>query len=240
MEPMEEFLDQNAREFGFSYGLQDTSAVATCLNVQGDAWATSVLAEAETADFAQLPIQKRKIEWLSGRIAAKKAFAQHMATANPGHTFPEIAVLNGRNRAPFILGYPDLTLSISHSSAHAVAVVAPFHIGVDIERIEPRPLTLADYFCCPEERGVIERECQLPDQKDATITWFWSRKEAVAKFLRLGGGLDFKHINTVDEYVCVREVSGERIRLISKNCAGYCISLALRPGSITVGNHGRE
>lgn len=224
---MREFLNQNARAFGFFYGLQSTSELAAHLDVQGDGLAAFVLSDDEYAVFAQLPLTKRRNEWLSGRMAAKRAFAQCSAALETAPTLAEIVVLNGQSRAPFILGYPHLTLSISHSSEYAVAVIAPFSIGVDIEKIEHRPVSLMDYFFCRDEQHFIERECQVPEERDATITHLWSRKEAVAKFLRMGGALDFKRTNVLNDHVCVRGVSDARIRLVSGIRSGYSISLAL-------------
>lgn len=224
---MEAFLKQSAQAFGFFYSLQSTSEVAARLDVEGDALAALVLTDPELATFARLPTRKRRHEWLSGRMAAKRAFAQARAACDPPLPFEEAVVLNGRRGAPAILGYPNLVVSISHSSDYALAVVAPCDIGVDIERIEPRPLALAHYFCSRDELDLLERECAWPADRDAAIARFWTRKEAVSKFLRLGGRLDFKRINTVGDYVRVNGVSEGMVRLISQTRRGYCVSLAL-------------
>jgi phosphopantetheinyl transferase len=52
------------------------------------------------------------------------------------------SVLNDGAGAPFIAEHPELTLSLSHSHDYAVAVIAHDAIGIDIEKIEPRPLAL--------------------------------------------------------------------------------------------------
>lgn len=228
---MEEFLGQKARAFGFGHGVQNTTEIAMRLNAQGDAVMSLALADVEREAFERLVVEKRRIEWLSGRIAAKRAFARYMGALQSDRALSDIVVLNGRHRAPFVLGHSDVTLSISHSAEYAVAVAGPHSIGVDIERIEPRPLALASYFCCPEERLFLERQWQFQGERDVMLTRLWSRKEAVAKFLRLGGRVDFKLINTLDDYVCVEGFSDETIRLISEEQSGYCISLALRTES---------
>jgi len=133
---------------------------------------------------------------------------------------PEVETIKNE-LLPYIVNHPELQVSISHSHEYAVAVIAPFKIGIDIEKIEPRPDSLAHYFCSQEERAELEKE---PMQKDELMTFFWSRKEAVSKFLHLGGKLNFKQISTVNDEI---EISQERIRLISGECEGYWVSIAI-------------
>ena len=223
---MKEFLEKNGRRFGFCYGIQRVAETASRLQGEPEAFVASLLTEAENAIFLRLSVKKRRLEWLSGRMASKNAFAQYTALNGNG-TAPKISVLNGPNRAPFIAEHPELSISISHSYEYAVSVIAPFGIGVDIEKIEPRPPALVDYFFCKDERDFLTGDCQLPTQKDTMITRFWSRKEALSKFLQLGGKLLFRDINTIADHVCVGQVP-RRVRLVSGNCGGYCISLALQ------------
>jgi len=224
---MKEFLEKNGRRFGFSYGIQRVAETASRLQREPDAFVASWLTEAENAIFLRMSVKKRRLEWLSGRIASKNAFAQYMAALNGNGTVPRISVLNGPNRAPFIAEHPELSISISHSYEYAVSVIAPFGIGVDIEKIEPRPPALVDYFFCRDERDFLTGDCHLPTQKDTMITRFWSRKEALSKFLQLGGKLLFRDINTINDHVWVGRVP-RRVRLVTGNCDGYCISLALQ------------
>ena len=224
---MQSFLEENARRFGFHYGIQKTADVAMRLDSEGDAWAARRLTEAEMDRYAQFRNQKRKVEWLAGRMAAKTAFSRFAQTKQGFPWETEVSILNGTSGAPFIIDYPEVTLSISHSNEYALAVVACCEIGIDIERIEPRPMALTDYFFCSDERRLLENECPLPAQKEAMITWLWSRKEALSKFLRLGGKLDFSRLNVIPDRVHVEGSTQNEVRLVSGDCAAYCISLAL-------------
>jgi len=217
---MQEFLETNAQKFGFFYRIQSIAELALLLDEKGDEYASPVLNDDEFEIFKKFKIKKRKVEWLSGRIAAKQAFANYTASLHCTNRILNISILNNKARAPYITDHPELYLSISHSFEYAVAVVAPFKIGIDIEKIEPRPDALANYFCSQEERAVLEQE---PMRKDELMTFFWSRKEAVSKFLGLGGKLNFKQISTVNDEV---EVSQEKIRLVSGMSGGYWISIA--------------
>jgi 4'-phosphopantetheinyl transferase len=224
---MQAFLEENALWFGFYYGIQKTADIAAYLNTEGIAWAARLLTEAEMDRFAQFRNQKRKVEWLAGRMAAKTAFSRFAQAEDGFQRDPEVSVLYEASGAPIFKDYPEVTLSISHSNEYALAVAAGFGIGVDIERIEPRPMALTDYFFCEDERRLLENDCPLQTQKEAMITWLWSRKEALSKFLRLGGKLDFSRLNVVHDWVKVEESTHNEVHLVSGECAGYCISLAL-------------
>jgi phosphopantetheinyl transferase (holo-ACP synthase) len=102
-----------------------------------------------------------------------------------------------------------------------VAVIAPFKIGIDVEKVESRPDALAHYFCSHEELVALENE---PRRKDELLTFFWSRKEAISKFLQLGGKMNFKQISTVKDEM---EISQQKIRLMSGMCDGYWVSIAV-------------
>lgn len=218
---MHQFLEINSQKFGFFFGIQRIADVSLNLDQKGDGYTSSILNDDEFELYQKFKIKKRKVEWLSGRIAARQAFANCAASWHDSHQFPNISVLNNQARAPYIVGHPELHLSISHSHEYAVAVIARFKIGIDIEKIEPRPDALANYFCSQEERQMLEKE---PLRKDELLTFFWSRKEAISKFLQMGGKLNFKQISTVKDEV---EVSQEKIRVVSGMCDGYWISIAI-------------
>ncbi len=221
---MEAFLAEAARTFGFSYAIQSIPDLAAELDAAGDAFACARLTPAERARFATLRVPKRRAEWLAGRLAAKAAFARHAAA---GTAPAEVSILSRPSRAPFIVEAPGLRLSISHCQDYAVAVVAAFDIGVDVERTEARPAVLARAILCPDEERLLEHVCGCPAEVDAMVTRFWSRKEAVAKFLHLGGSLDFRCINTAGDLACLPGLAQAGVRLLSAPYDGYWISLAL-------------
>jgi len=216
---MQTFLETNAQKLGFFYRIQSIAEIALLLDEKGDEYASPVLNDDEFEIFKKFKIKKRKVEWLSGRIAGKQAFANYTASLHYPNRISKISFLNNQARAPYIVDHPELHLSISHSYEYAVAIVAPFKIGIDIEKIEPRPDALANYFCSQEERQMLENE---PLRKDELMTFFWSRKEAISKFLGLGGKLNFKQICTVND-----EIAQDRIRLVSGECDGYWVSIAV-------------
>jgi 4'-phosphopantetheinyl transferase len=226
---MNEFLQGQAALLGFEYGIESIPVVAALYDVGGDGYAASILTGQEEGQFRRFRGWKRKVEWLAGRIAAKSAFERYSAPA--GSTAPMLpaSVLNNEARVPYILDHPEVHVSITHSHGYAVAVVAPFDVGVDLEKIEQRPLALTHYFFSEEEQKLALEVGEDSWARDCMITRIWSRKEAVSKFLRQGGKLDFKKLNVVDSEVLLGRGSRQRVRLLSAERDVYCISIAVSP-----------
>ena len=245
---MQRMLDRYSRQFGFQYGIQPVAEAAAHLDDADAFWIEQELSAEEMAQFARFKVPKRKVEWLAGRMAAKAAFKKYARfTQRMGE--PGISVFNDAQRAPCIAGHPELTLSITHSQAYALAVVAPFPIGIDLEMVEPRPAALAQYFCAPSEWAWLadpdplagearfylasgREDCGGLARPEGRLTWLWTRKEAVSKFLRLGGSLAFNQVNVLPDVVQNQEWKAP-IQLLSgfmqdpAALAWYCLSCAL-------------
>lgn len=86
-----------------------------------------ILCEKELAEFKQLSNERRKIEYVAGRFAAKEAFSKAIGTGIGETNFIDIAVLNEPSGAPYleVNGFEkkQLFVSISHSNDYAVAQV---------------------------------------------------------------------------------------------------------------------
>ena len=249
------FLQQQAQRFGFQYAVQRIDTVGDALRAQGDRYAAAILSAEEQQRFSRPVVHKRKLEWLAGRIAAKRALADYAGIMDWPQAARHFSVLNDGAGAPFIGEYPELTLSLSHSHDYAVAVIAHGAIGIDIEKVEPRPMALAHYFCCAQERDFIEQEGDPQkgdpqeggpqegdhwkggplDRRDVDLTLLWCRKEAVAKYLRLGGRLAFAQLNVLDDDLSLPDLCARSIRLLSAERDGYAIALALPGGERQAG-----
>jgi phosphopantetheinyl transferase len=221
------FLQKSAQAYRFHYAIQRIDALGAALDSGADHLSVSILSEAERSLFARPTIRKRQVEWLAGRMAAKRALASYLAAFDWVAEARCISVLNDSAHAPFFAEHPELSLSLSHSHDYAVAVVAESAIGVDVEKIERRPKALARYFCCAEEQLFLEREGAQADQWDAQLTLLWCRKEAVAKCVRLGGKLPFARVNTLDDALSLPELCPETILLSSAQTDGYAMALAV-------------
>lgn len=134
--------------------------------------AGGALSPAEALRHSAFRMEKRRSEWLAGRLAAKTLLAE---TGTPG----ELSALEiGMDR----LGRPACggnLLSISHSNGWAMAAFKPgsAFLGADLEKVEERhPAWYRDYF----------HPSELPAPDPSAATRLWTIKEALMKALGLG------------------------------------------------------
>ena len=154
--------------------------------------ADSCLSLMEQQQFAAFSYEKRKNEWLGGRIGAKIAAARCMAASDTGggtavgwqdigiasqESGRPYPVLNKQGRKPQNL--PDI--SISHSTQLAAAMaVSRGKCGVDIQQASSRTVKVRERFCTPAEFEILQG--LLPDAVDTLrLTLLWTAKEALRK-----------------------------------------------------------
>lgn len=178
----------------------------------------SLLCYKERLKLNTLRSNKRKIEWLSGRIAAKKALHKYNGDSSS-------EVMNRDSGQPYFPNYPELSLSISHSNEYAVAIVSGSKIGVDIEAVEKRPDSLSRFFYTVREKEKLNSTGV--ENKYKLMTEFWTRKEAYAKFLGVGATIPFNSINTTEDIALIPEFSTRKIKFISGFIGDYSISVAM-------------
>ncbi len=136
------------------------------------------LTEEELLRMRAFPVRKRKIEWLSGRMASKVALLQGRECTREPY---EMAVRYDTFGRPTLGGYH---LSISHSRTEAAAVVAPFPCGVDTETFDA---VLADSVSCLISRDEVHTVMAGWSCDPQTArTLLWSLKEALFKALGSG------------------------------------------------------
>ncbi|OGR38589.1 MAG: hypothetical protein A2X29_08265 [Elusimicrobia bacterium GWA2_64_40] len=164
------------------------------LRVDGLAPGTA-LSEREALQYAAFRIEKRRKEWLAGRLAAKA-----LLTAGGGNPADfEISMDK--------LGRPSCggaLVSITHSNGWAAAAMKPgcSFLGLDLEKIEERHRAwYSDYFH-PQE---------LPRHDPSEATRLWTVKEALLKALGLGLMADPLAIRT-DEKIRFTGKALERYR----------------------------
>lgn len=129
------------------------------------------LSAKEAAVYGAFRMEKRRAEWLAGRLAAKSLLAPAL-----GLRPAECEI--GMDR----LGRPccgETLVSISHSGGWALAAVKPgsAFLGADLEKVEERHQAwYSDYF----------HPSELPNPDPSEATRLWTVKEAVLKALGLG------------------------------------------------------
>lgn len=94
---------------------------------KGERLVQRVLTQKEMEKYELLTNDRRRIEYVAGRFAAKEACAKALGTGIGSLSFQDIEITNDKKGAPKIRvnGYESYTffLSISHSKHYAVAQV---------------------------------------------------------------------------------------------------------------------
>ncbi|MER6947712.1 4'-phosphopantetheinyl transferase superfamily protein [Nonomuraea sp. NPDC000554] len=98
-----------------------------------------------------------------GAEASGLTLLQHCDEHGPGH---------GR---PYLEGFPQVSVSLSHTRGYVCAAAGPGRVGVDAERVPPGPLdeALAAVALTPRERATVTGNDDL--------IRLWTRKEALIK-----------------------------------------------------------
>ncbi len=159
--------------------------VAASETPAGDLW----LSPAEARLLERLTVENRRLEWLSGRWAAKEALAAWLGLGPELAERRRIEVLPGVERAPHPLldeQPAPAALSLSHRAGRALALVgAPeLALGCDLERTEPRSrLFVHEYFTEAEAERLAATS---PATHDLMANLVWSAKESALKLLLKG------------------------------------------------------
>lgn len=154
------------------------------------------LSHKEVKVLSSFRIEKRRAEWLAGRLAAKALLAEY--TGKPPAELEIESDLLGRPSCGGAL------LSISHSGGWAVAAFKPgsSFLGLDLEKIEDRhPAWYSDYF----------HPAELPEPDASEGTRLWAVKEAAMKALGLG---------LMADPIDIR-VAGEKVSFLGKTLERY-------------------
>ena len=181
-----------------------TSMIVPIEEVQGllregsDAALERYLSPSERARFAGLLVQKRRLEWLAARIAAKRLI-RAACFGREGAIVPYHAITIHRDAlgAPEVEivgeGGPAPRVSMSHSDGVAAAFLSPqpnMRPGIDVERVEERDPTFAETYFTAEERA----EATGGAHPERALTEIWAVKEAMLKALGLGARVDFREV----------------------------------------------
>jgi phosphopantetheinyl transferase len=166
-------------------------SVLTCLvhgTLVGEraAKAEALLTPGERSQLAAIVGSERRREWLGGRLVAKLAVCRAMrSTTRWAPRLQEVEVSRREGQAPVVNvnGRQRLTLpiSISHCGATFAATVAlhrASRVGVDVERVDPQLLEIAQRFCTGDELAWLMAQ----EDRVLAATLLWSGKESAIKW----------------------------------------------------------
>jgi phosphopantetheinyl transferase (holo-ACP synthase) len=177
-------------------------------------WAVR-LTPGEREQQAGYPAEKRRQDWLLGRLAAKEALREAWSRAGHGAVpdWQAFSVGTLPSGAPDVVGLdPPLAVSLSHGHGRAVSWACPPGAegalpGVDLERIKARPAGTFRFYLHSEERAWLDglegaEKGQPPRARDVAAIVLWALKEAAFKALRppRGTGLLDVSVQEVSEF----------------------------------------
>lgn len=136
-----------------------------------------LLSKEEQARWEEFAFEKRRREFLLGRVAARTLLSERLGLA------PEAVPLQTASDGAVEVVGNGCAVSIAHSGDEAAAAVAPRAVGVDLERIAPRRRGIERFIFHPKERDLPRK---LPLARADALTLCWAVKEATLKALRTG------------------------------------------------------
>ncbi len=191
---------------------------------------SSLLSKREKDLYRGLTVDKRRRDWLSGRLVAKLLLMDVLADEAPVPSQIEILPDEGKRPVPRIAGPKGgqdlpLCLSISHrgeAAGAAVLGVGQGRVGIDIEIMEPRSEELALSHFTATEMERIER--LAPGARPWGIALFWSLKEAALKAAGVGLSVPATDVQVAELVEAsqhgVMRLSGEAARWLGPDLGG--------------------
>jgi len=131
----------------------------------------------ERGQWASFGHPARQREFVTGRAALRLLLAE--TNGEP----PEQITLHRADDGAVEAPGSDFSVSLAHTGPHAVAVAAPFPVGVDVETIQPRRPDLHRFLLHPSEYDLLE---EVPFPREELLVLLWTLKEATLKGLRTG------------------------------------------------------
>jgi len=143
---------------------------------QIDTW-LPLLSDEERDRYDAFPVEKRKREFLLGRVALRTLLAERLGDD------PSAIRLHVTDDGAVELPNAPYFVSIAHSGDQAVAAVSPDRVGVDLEHIRPVEDGVVDFVLGADEQNVLDT---LPMTRDRAFILCWTLKEATLKALHTG------------------------------------------------------
>ena len=181
----------------------------------------AVLSSEERARYERFPVEKRKREFLLGRVTLRTLLADRLRT-DPAHV-PLRVTKDGALEVPGTSYH----VSLAHSEDRAAAVLAEQPVGVDLEHVAEHDPRVADFLLHSSERSLLDT---LPMNADRAFTLCWTLKEAVLKALGTGMRRSPKKLRLdIDVENCtatIRAWNGSTWRVAFEERDGFFLSVA--------------
>lgn len=141
-----------------------------------DAW-LALLSDEERARYAAFRVEKRRREFLLGRVTLRRLLAERLSEA------PSAILLHVTEAGAIEVPGAPYHVSLAHADDRAVAVVGRRRVGVDLEPVRPCTPRVIDFVLRPDERDLLDT---LPMDREHAFILCWTLKEATLKALGTG------------------------------------------------------
>ncbi len=228
------FLQKAAKKHEFSYKVINIRHfMRAVFGKDKNVW--GAFSDVEKTIINKYENPKKRIQWMAGRYAGKRAIERFITNEEMTHfqsiDIKKISILNGINSAPYIEGYPQLNISISHSYPYCLTLISRHRIGVDIENTISIVEPMLKLYYTINEINEIAQSSQLKNKNnkseaDFLATLYWTRKEAISKLQKAGMNMDFSKIDTVYDVTTLQGLSIDKVRTVSMQNEYCTLSLA--------------
>ncbi len=156
-----------------------------------DWFAARYLHPRERALAAALTVDKRRVDFVAGRVAARRALARLGVPASacvlPEPDGAAAGAPRVHDGGGFARDSSPVALSIAHGAGWAVAVAGRgVRVGVDIEAVEPRHPSFAAEAFAAGELAAWARALGRSSADPRVVTAAWCVKEALLKLAQCG------------------------------------------------------
>jgi len=199
-----------------------------------------LFSEKEMRRHSSFKLEKRRNEWLGGRICAKFA-ANRVWPVSTQPDYRGVVVINDHGGRPSLefKGRDqacDFDISISHSGNLAVALLANDFCGVDIQQTNDTLLRVKDRFCSTNDERIL---CNFFNTTigSCELNLLWSAKEAIRKALSYHQIPDFLSLNLSriesaqkDLYTFHFTYKNQTVITLCGPCKNYCLAFCVQKG----------
>ena len=157
--------------------------------------ASHYLSADELDRWTGLSQEKRRAEWLGGRMAAKWAAAALLNET--AADWRNVVIRTEEDGRPYVVTetHPVAPcISISHSGHLAAALAANLPCGLDIQQPGAEIHTVRKRFASPEEEDTLNASLPPVFTETERLTILWAAKEAIRKMVRASPLLGFLEI----------------------------------------------
>jgi phosphopantetheinyl transferase len=155
----------------------------------------------EQIQFDRFSFEKRRLEWLAGRVSAKRAFVELYRHTRKEDISPDELVIEATMSGKPVLHtekhkevFKDVDFSISHSHDKAICLACRSRCGIDLQYLSNTLFKVKYRFCNDVETAML---FDIDADEIRHLGHLWSAKESIRKCLSVRSLLGFSEINLV-------------------------------------------